>query len=140
MTNASAGLRQQHSYHQCFYPRMFKASIPITVKVWFGADAAAMPGARSFSRSSAFCNSWRNAFSYNRAVSNRNEFVQKSRYPKYAATGDNHALNLHSHGFCRDADPTCGPTHNCGQKPENKPRADLPPFDLGPRKRNHGVQ
>jgi hypothetical protein len=36
---------------------------------------------------STFCNSWRNEFNYNRAVSNRNEFVENSRCAKYTASG-----------------------------------------------------
>jgi hypothetical protein len=78
---------------------MFKVSIRFTVKIWFGTDAATTPGACSFSRPSTFCNSWRNAFDYNRAVSNRNEFVEKSPCAKYAAAGNNPTLNLGGSGF-----------------------------------------
>src|SRR5258707_14909584 len=120
MTNASAALRQQHGYPRCFYRRMFKVSIRVTVKIWFVTDVTATPGACSFYRSSTFCNSWRNAFNYNRAVSNRNEFVERSPRAKYAATGNNHALNPGNHGFCRDADTMFDPARNRRRKPENR--------------------
>jgi hypothetical protein len=120
MTNASAGLRQQHGYHRSFYRRMFKVSIRVTLKIWFGIDVTATPGACSFYRSSTFCNSRRNAFNYNRTVSNRNEFVEKSPCAKYAATGNDHALNLGNHGFCRDVDTTFDRARNRRRKPENR--------------------
>lgn len=118
MTNASAGLRQQHGYHRCFYRRMFKVSIRVAVKIWFGIDVTATPGACSFHRSSTFCNSWRNAFNYNRTVSNRTEFVERSPCAKYAATGNIHALNLGNHGFCRDGDTTFDRTRNHRRSPK----------------------
>jgi hypothetical protein len=117
MTNASAGLRQQHGYHRCFYRRMFKVSIQFTVKIWFGANAATMPDACSF-RPSTFCNSWRNAFNYNRAVSNRNEIVEKSPHAKYAAAADNPALNLCRDNFCRDADTAFDRARNRCRTPD----------------------
>jgi hypothetical protein len=117
MTNASAGLRQQHGYHRCFYRRMFKVPIHFTVTISFGANAATAPGACSF-RPSTFCNSWRSAFNYNRAVSNRNEIVEKSPHAKYAAAADNPALNLCRDNFCRDADTAFDRARNRCRTPD----------------------
>ena len=84
--------------------------------VWRGGADIGRP---SFTLpTSIFCKCWRNAFNYNRDVSNRNEFVKKSPLVKYAATGNNHALNLDRHGFCRDADTTSCRALNHSRTPQ----------------------
>jgi hypothetical protein len=73
---------------------------------------------RLFISAEHLCNSRRNAFNYNHAVSNRNEFVEKSPHAKYAAAANNHALNLCRNGFCRDADTTFDRARNRCRTPD----------------------
>ena len=49
---------------------------------------------------STFCDSWRNEFNYNRAVSNRNEFAENSWCAKYTASGGRRAHNRRRGGVC----------------------------------------
>ncbi len=69
-----------------FYHRMFRASIRITVKIWFARRCGGNARHLFVSPLSTFCDSWRNEFNCNRAVSNRNEFAEKSWCAKYTAS------------------------------------------------------